>query len=115
MGASPALLGAGWRHLSKSITHLAKLLECSRHLSSPANLPTLAARQVIEALGRAISQTPGCTLLDVDAGASTNRTVYTFVGTPEAVVEGALSAARMAWELIDMSRHKGKHSQGKLD
>lgn len=70
---------------------------------------------MIEALGQAISRTPGCTLLDVDAGASTNRTVYTFVGTPEAVVEGALSAARVAWELIDLSQHKGKHSQSKPD
>lgn len=63
---------------------------------------------MIDALAQAISRTPGCVLLDVDAGASTNRTVYTFVGSPEAVVEGALSAARMAGQLIDMSRHKGE-------
>uniref|UniRef100_A0A8V0YW56 Formimidoyltransferase-cyclodeaminase n=1 Tax=Gallus gallus TaxID=9031 RepID=A0A8V0YW56_CHICK len=89
---------------------MAKLVECVPNFSEGCN------KEVIEALGRAISQTPGCTLLDVDAGASTNRTVYTFVGTPEAVVEGALSAARMAWELIDMSRHKGEHPRmGALD
>ncbi|XP_042730957.1 formimidoyltransferase-cyclodeaminase isoform X2 [Lagopus leucura] len=79
---------------------MAKLVECVPNFSEGCN------KEVIEALGQAISRTPGCTLLDVDAGASTNRTVYTFVGTPEAVVEGALSAARMAWELIDMSQHK---------
>ncbi|XP_045396811.1 formimidoyltransferase-cyclodeaminase isoform X2 [Lemur catta] len=61
-------------------------------------------------------ETPGCTLLDVDAGPSTNRTVYTFVGPPDRVVEGALSAARVAWRLIDMSRHRGEHPRmGALD
>ena len=67
---------------------------------------------MIDALGQAISGTPGCTLLDVDAGASTNRTVYTFVGSPKAVVEGALSAARVAAQLIDMSRHTGELGGG---
>ena len=41
-------------------------------------------------------QTPGVTLLDVDPGESTNRTVYTFVGGPEAIIEGALAAAKAA-------------------
>lgn len=63
---------------------------------------------MIDAISAAISQTPGCSLLDVDPGASTNRTVYTFVGPPEAVVEGALSAARQAFSLIDMSKHSGE-------
>ncbi|OXB75905.1 UNVERIFIED_CONTAM: hypothetical protein H355_008549 [Colinus virginianus] len=89
---------------------MAKLVECVPNFSEGCS------KEVIEALGKAISQTPGCTLLDVDAGASTNRTVYTFVGTPEAVVEGALSAARVAWELIDMSQHTGEHPRmGALD
>ncbi|XP_033371805.1 formimidoyltransferase-cyclodeaminase isoform X3 [Parus major] len=71
---------------------------------------------VIDAVAQAISRTPGCVLLDVDAGASTNRTVYTFVGSPEAVVEGALSAAHVAGQLIDMSRHSGEHPRmGALD
>uniref|UniRef100_A0A8C3B771 Formimidoyltransferase-cyclodeaminase n=1 Tax=Cairina moschata TaxID=8855 RepID=A0A8C3B771_CAIMO len=78
---------------------MAKMVECVPNFSEGCN------KEVIEALGQAISRTPGCVLLDVDAGASTNRTVYTFVGTPEAVVEGALSAARMARQLIDMSQH----------
>lgn len=67
---------------------------------------------MIDTISRAIAQTPGCVLLDVDAGPSTNRTVYTFVGTPESIVEGALSAARAAWRLIDMSRHRGKGVRG---
>uniref|UniRef100_A0A3Q2ZYA9 Formimidoyltransferase-cyclodeaminase n=1 Tax=Kryptolebias marmoratus TaxID=37003 RepID=A0A3Q2ZYA9_KRYMA len=55
-------------------------------------------------------------MLDVDPGASTNRTVYTFVGPPEAVVEGALSAARQAFSLINMSKHSGEHPRtGALD
>ena len=43
----------------------------------------------------------------MDPGASTNRTVYTFVGPPVAVVKGALNAAKVAFKLIDMSKHKG--------
>lgn len=63
--------------------------------------------QVIDAIADAISGTEGCSLLDVDPGSSTNRTVYTFVGSPEAVIEGALNAARVAFKLIDMSKHSG--------
>lgn len=63
--------------------------------------------QVIDAIADAISGTEGCSLLDVDPGSSTNRTVYTFVGSPEAVIEGALNAARVASKLIDMSKHSG--------
>ena len=75
--------------------------------------------QVIDAIAEAISTTDGCSLLDVDPGSSTNRTVYTFVGSPEAVVEGALNAARAAFPLIDMTKHSGtliwasgRHNQG---
>ncbi|NXJ79468.1 FTCD cyclodeaminase, partial [Trogon melanurus] len=89
---------------------MAKLVECVPNFSEGNN------KEVIDALAQAISQTPGCTLLDVDAGASTNRTVYTFVGSPEAVVKGALNAAHVARQLIDMSRHKGEHPRmGALD
>lgn len=70
--------------------------------------------QVIDAISQAISQTPGCVLLDIDAGPSTNRTVYTFVGQPECVVKGALNAARTASQLIDMSKHKGEAVQAEL-
>lgn len=64
--------------------------------------------QVIEAIANAIASTEGCSLLDVDPGASTNRTVYTFVGPPEAIVEGALCAARVAYQTIDMRVHQGR-------
>ena len=62
---------------------------------------------MIDAIATAIGTTDGCNLLDVDPGVSTNRTVYTFVGSPEAVVEGALNGARAAYQLIDMRRHQG--------
>ncbi|KAK2164306.1 hypothetical protein LSH36_66g07035 [Paralvinella palmiformis] len=72
--------------------------------------------EVIEAIANAIASTDGCNLLDVDPGMSTNRTVYTFVGTPEAVVEGALNGARAASQLIDMTRHHGEHPRlGAMD
>jgi glutamate formiminotransferase / formiminotetrahydrofolate cyclodeaminase len=48
-------------------------------------------------------------LLDVDPGKATNRTVVTFVGTPDEVIEAAFHAIRKASEIIDMSRHKGEH------
>ncbi|XP_019378823.1 PREDICTED: formimidoyltransferase-cyclodeaminase isoform X2 [Gavialis gangeticus] len=89
---------------------MSKLVECVPNFSEGNN------KEVIDAISEAISQTQGCVLLDVDAGPSTNRTVYTFVGTPEDVVDGALRAARVAFQLIDMSRHKGEHPRmGALD
>lgn len=65
--------------------------------------------KVIDAISNAISSSKGCYLLDVDPGMSTNRTVYTFVGSPNDVVQGALAAARVAHRLIDMSVQKGEH------
>uniref|UniRef100_A0A8P4G7H7 Formimidoyltransferase-cyclodeaminase n=1 Tax=Dicentrarchus labrax TaxID=13489 RepID=A0A8P4G7H7_DICLA len=78
---------------------MAQLVECVPNFSEGRN------KEVIDAISAAISGTSGCSLLDVDPGASTNRTVYTFVGSPDAVVEGALNAARQAFSLIDMSKH----------
>lgn len=91
---------------------MSPLLKSHGCCAIPATLLPSAVWQVIDAVAQAISRTPGCVLLDVDAGASTNRTVYTFVGSPEAVVEGALSAARVAGQLIDMSRHSGELGGG---
>jgi len=51
----------------------------------------------------------GVKLLDVDPGAATNRTVVTFVGPPEAVIEAAFRCIKKAMEVIDMSKHKGEH------
>ncbi len=87
-----------------------KIVECVPNFSEGRNTDT------IEAIADAIRNTRGCRLLDVDPGRSTNRTVYTFVGTPEAVVEGALNAASVAKDLIDMSVHQGEHHRmGAMD
>jgi len=87
-----------------------KIVECVPNFSEGRNKETIAA------ITKAIENTPGISLLDVDPGKSTNRTVYTFVGNPEAVVEGALNAARVAGELIDMQTHTGEHHRmGAMD
>ncbi|XP_057361471.1 formimidoyltransferase-cyclodeaminase isoform X4 [Manis pentadactyla] len=89
---------------------MSQLVECVPNFSEGSN------QEVIDAISQAVTQTPGCVLLDVDTGPSTNRTVYTFVGRPQDVVEGALNAARAASQLIDMRRHKGEHPRmGALD
>lgn len=66
-------------------------------------------KAVIDAITAAIVQSGGVKLLDVDPGEATNRTVVTFVGSPEAVVEAAFAGVRRAAELIDMRHHKGAH------
>ncbi len=87
-----------------------KIVECVPNFSEGRD------RAVIDRIAEAIRKTAGCTVLDVDPGQSTNRTVYTFVGAPEAVVEGALAAARVARDLIDMRVHRGEHPRmGALD
>jgi len=87
-----------------------RLVECVPNFSEGRD------HEVIDAIAEAIRRTPGCTLLDVDPGRSTNRTVYTFVGAPDAVVEGALAAARVAHARIDMRSHRGEHARmGALD
>ena len=63
--------------------------------------------KIIEAIATAIAGTDGVSLLDVDPGVSTNRTVYTFVGSPDSVIEGALNGARVAYQAIDMRLHQG--------
>ncbi len=87
-----------------------KIIECVPNFSEGIN------QEVIDAIGYAIKKTDGCTLLDMDPGRSTNRTVYTFVGDPESVIEGALAAARVAKERIDMRTHSGEHPRfGAMD
>ena len=86
------------------------LVECVPNFSEGRD------KSVIDAIARAISGVSGVRLLDVDAGADTNRTVYTFVGTPDAVVEAAFRGAVEAASLIDMSKHQGAHPRmGALD
>jgi len=92
------------------MTRTRRLVECVPNFSEGRDAT------VIDAIADAIRATPGCTLLDVDPGESTNRTVYTFVGEPDAVVEGALSAALVARDRIDMRTHRGEHPRmGAMD
>ena len=82
---------------------MSKLVECVPNFSEGRDAGIL--RQITEQ----IESVAGVQLLDVDPGRATNRTVVTFVGAPEEVVEAALRGVRRASELIDMSRHKGEH------
>jgi glutamate formiminotransferase/formiminotetrahydrofolate cyclodeaminase len=87
-----------------------KIVECVPNFSEGRD------RSIIDAIARSVSGVSGVSLLDVDPGADTNRTVYTFVGEPEAVAEAALAAARTASQLIDMRKHSGAHPRmGALD
>lgn len=65
--------------------------------------------EVIKQITDAIENINGVKLLDVDPGEATNRTVITFVGEPEAVMDAAVASIKRATELIDMRRHKGAH------
>jgi len=80
-----------------------KLIECVPNFSEGQD------ENVIRQITDAIKSTDGVSLLDVDPGATTNRTVVTFVGNPEAAVEAAFLGIQKAAELIDMSKHKGAH------
>lgn len=87
-----------------------KIIECVPNFSEGKN------KDIIEAIAESIRKTEGCTLLDVDPGASTNRTVYTFVGDEKSIIEGALASAKVAKELIDMRTQKGEHPRmGAMD
>jgi glutamate formiminotransferase/formiminotetrahydrofolate cyclodeaminase len=87
-----------------------RLVECVPNFSEGRN------RATIDAIADAVRSVSEVKLLDVDPGADTNRTVYTFVGAPEAVSEAAARAARRAYELIDMAKHSGAHPRiGALD
>jgi glutamate formiminotransferase/formiminotetrahydrofolate cyclodeaminase len=84
-------------------SHMKQLIECVPNFSEgrdPAVLKQIT--DVIEAV-------EGVTLLDVDPGKATNRTVVTFVGEPAAVTEAAFQAIKKACEVIDMSKHTGEH------
>jgi glutamate formiminotransferase/formiminotetrahydrofolate cyclodeaminase len=80
-----------------------RLIECVPNFSEGRN------PEVIRMITDAIEAVDGVKLLDVDPGNATNRTVVTFVGEPEAVIEGAFQGIKKAAELIDMSKHSGEH------
>ncbi len=80
-----------------------QLIECVPNFSEGRDMA------VIKQITDVIERSEGVTLLDVDPGAATNRTVVTFVGTPEEVIEAAVQAVKKAAEVIDMRHHKGEH------
>jgi len=89
---------------------MSKLVECVPNFSEGRD------RTKIDAIVDAVRKVAGVSVLDVDPGSSTNRTVLTFVGAPDAVVEGALACARKCYELIDMTVQHGEHPRnGALD
>lgn len=80
-----------------------KLMECVPNFSEGRD------QGILDAIANAIKSVKNVSLLDVDPGADTNRTVFTMAGEPEAVVEAAFQAIKTAAELIDMSKHQGEH------
>jgi glutamate formiminotransferase/formiminotetrahydrofolate cyclodeaminase len=80
-----------------------KIVECVPNFSEGTDSST------IEKIADAIRSTADASLLDIDPGIDTNRTVFTFVGNPEAVLEAAFRAIRVGTKLIDMLKHKGAH------
>jgi len=82
---------------------MTKLIECVPNFSEGVNL------DIIKQITDEVESVEGVRLLNVDPGKATNRTVVTFVGEPEPVIEAAFLAIKKAGELIDMSKHKGEH------
>jgi glutamate formiminotransferase/formiminotetrahydrofolate cyclodeaminase len=80
-----------------------RLLECVPNFSEGNDM------DIIKQITNEIEAIEGVSLLDVDPGQATNRTVVTFVGTPDETVEAAFQAVKKASELIDMSKHSGAH------
>jgi glutamate formiminotransferase / formiminotetrahydrofolate cyclodeaminase len=80
-----------------------KIVECVPNFSEGRD------QKVLDAIADAIRAVKDAVLLDVDPGADTNRTVFTFVGSPEVVVEAAFQGIKKAGELIDMTQHHGEH------
>jgi glutamate formiminotransferase/formiminotetrahydrofolate cyclodeaminase len=80
-----------------------ELIECVPNFSEGRD------ENIIRQITDAIKSTDGVSLLDVDPGATTNRTVVTLVGTPDAAIEAAFRGIKKAAELIDMRKHKGAH------
>jgi len=80
-----------------------QLIECVPNFSEGNNM------DIIKQITNEIESIEGVSLLDVDPGKATNRTVVTIVGTPDEVCEAAFQAVKKASELIDMSNHKGAH------
>ncbi|MBQ3243633.1 MAG: glutamate formimidoyltransferase [Bacteroidaceae bacterium] len=80
-----------------------RIIECVPNFSEGRNM------EIVKMITDAIESIKGVKLLDVDPGEATNRTVVTFVGEPEAVMDAAVASIKRATELIDMRQHKGAH------
>jgi glutamate formiminotransferase/formiminotetrahydrofolate cyclodeaminase len=80
-----------------------KILECVPNFSEGRDT------KIIKEITDAIESVGDIKLLDVDPGKATNRTVVTFVGEPDAVVEAAFRSIKKAAQVIDMNKHKGEH------
>ena len=80
-----------------------QLIECVPNISEGRD------SKIIEIISKIVETVEGVTLLDVDPGKATNRTVITFVGEPQLVIEAAFRLIKKAAELIDMSKHSGEH------
>ena len=80
-----------------------KIVECVPNFSEGRNMA------IIKQITDEIERVKGVKLLDVDPGEATNRTVVTFVGEPDAVLEAAFQAVGKAGQLIDMRGHHGAH------
>lgn len=90
--------------------YLDNIVECVPNFSEGKD------KAVIDAITAAINSVEQVKVLNVDAGEDFNRTVYTFVGSPEDVLEAAFRAAKIGTSLIDMRHHKGEHARmGALD
>lgn len=82
---------------------MAKIIESVPNISEGRN------KEVVEACVDAVRKTPGCTLLDYSSDTSHNRTVITYMGSPEACEEASVALAKKAAELIDLTKHEGEH------
>ena len=80
-----------------------KIIECVPNISEGRN------KALIDEIASVVTTVEGVALLDVDPGKATNRTVITFAGDPDSVIEAAFRLIKRASERIDMSKHKGEH------
>jgi glutamate formiminotransferase/formiminotetrahydrofolate cyclodeaminase len=80
-----------------------QLIECVPNISEGRN------SKIIETISQTVETVEGVKLLDVDPGKATNRTVITFIGEPEPVIEAAFRLIKKASQMIDMSKHHGEH------
>ena len=82
---------------------MAKIVECIPNISEGRNM------EVVEAVVNEVRSTPGVTLLNVSSDPNHNRSVITFLGSPEGVADAAVKLAKKAAELIDLTKHVGEH------